>query len=105
MSSTNNMSYQLLVEDDTAVLSISGALEQWTVAAMLQHCRALPSHVMTLRIDLRALGIMTAEATSAVRQALCAWRESRAGCFQLSTSHLVATCRKLNARADVLGAT
>jgi hypothetical protein len=91
----SSLNYQLLVENDTAVLSIGGALENWTVAAMLHHCRALPSHVMTLRIDLRALGTMTAEATSAVRQALCAWRERSAGCFLLSSSYLVATCWKL----------
>jgi ABC-type transporter Mla MlaB component len=101
----SSLNYQLLVENDTAVLSICGALEQWTVAAMLHHCRALPAHVMTLRIDLRALGIMTAEAMSAVRQLLSAWRESSAGCFQLSTSYLVATCRKLNTRADLLRTT
>jgi hypothetical protein len=96
----SSMSYQILVENDTAVVSVSGALEQWSVAAMLAACKALPSHIMTLRIDLRALGTMTAEAMIAVRQALSAWRGSRAGCFQLSTSYLVATCRRIVKPAD-----
>lgn len=87
---SDRMHFQLALAGDTATLYVSGSLDQYTVSTLLDVCGGLPSRVRTLHVDLRALGTMTAEATTAVRYLLRHWREIRHGEFRLSTSHLVA---------------
>jgi hypothetical protein len=85
------MHYQLELSGETATLYIAGVLLHESIQTLLNVCAALPSHVRTLRLDLRALGAMSADATSAVRLILRQWRDSRRGELRLSTAHLVAT--------------
>jgi hypothetical protein len=83
---------QLQLDGDSATLCVHGVLDHASDRSMLDLCAALPLHVRTLRVDLRALGAMSGEATSAVRSLLAHWRSTRGGEFRLITSHLLATC-------------
>ena len=93
-----SMTYELVVQADLAELRISGRLSPGGIAAMLEHCRALPPRVRTLRVDLQQLGTMSADTTDLVRRVLEAWRAQRDGQFELRTQYLVATCRRLDDR-------
>ena len=86
------MQWQLERFGDTATLYVSGALDRDGLTTLLSVCAALPPYVRTLRLDLQALGTMSAEALSVVRSLLHHWRDTRHGEFRLSTSYLVATC-------------
>jgi anti-anti-sigma regulatory factor len=88
----DRMHHQLELVGDSATVYVQGCLDAESVETLLEACGALPAHVRTLRIDLRALGVMSGEATSAVRRLLEQWRSTRDGEFRLSTSHLIATC-------------
>ena len=84
---------QLTLDGDSATLYVHGTLaDARDDYSMVDVCAALPLHVRTLRVDLRALGAMSGEATSAVRTLLAYWRTTRVGEFRLITSHLLATC-------------
>ena len=83
---------QLKLDADSATLCIEGPLDHTSDSSLIDVCAALPLHVRTLRLDLRALGAMSGEATSAVRSLLAHWRATRGGEFRLITSHLLATC-------------
>ena len=91
------LAYQLDVANDTATLTIATALAPPEVSVLLGRCRELAAHIATLHIDLRSLGAMRASDVDVVRAALNAWRLARGGSFQLTTSHLVATCRQIAA--------
>lgn len=90
---SKQMQHQLEMVNETATLYVSGALGAGDVGTLIQTCRAMPSRVRTLRLDLHGLGQLSAEATDAVRALLTHWRENRHGEFRLSTSHLLATLR------------
>jgi hypothetical protein len=93
----DRMHHQLEVSGETATLYVAGMLGDHSVSTLLEVCRALPARVRTLRLDLRAVGTMSAEATGAVRLLLRHWREERHGEFRLSTSFLLATCSEVEA--------
>ena len=87
----DRMHYQLELAGEGATLYIAGHLADSHVSTLSAVCAELPEHVRTLRLDLRAVGSMTAEATRAVRALLQNWRLRRKGSYHLSTSYLVAT--------------
>jgi ABC-type transporter Mla MlaB component len=91
------MHYQLELAGGSATLYVAGGLDHQSVATLLEVCHRLPAHVRTLRLDLQALGTMTADATSAVRVLVRQWRDDRRGEFRLSTSYLFATCSEVEA--------
>ena len=88
----DGMRYQVELAGELATLSVSGDLGDEGGLTLLGVCDALPAHVRTLRLDLRAMGAMSATATDAVRLLIGQWRATRQGEFRLSTSHLLATC-------------
>jgi hypothetical protein len=94
---SDQMHYQLEISGETATMYVGGELGNRSVSTLLDVCRALPARVRTLRLDLRAVGAMSADATNAVRLLLRDWREVRHGEFRLSTSFLVATCSEVEA--------
>lgn len=85
------MQHHLEVEGETATISVAGKLRDGDGLALFEACARLPASVRTLRLDLRAIGSMSAEATGAVRSLLRQWREHRQADFRLSTTHLFAT--------------
>jgi hypothetical protein len=97
---SDQMHYQLEISGETATMYVGGELGNRSVSALLDVCRALPARVRTLRLDLRAVGAMSADATNAVRLLLRDWREVRHGEFRLSTSFLVATCSEVDVCAQ-----
>jgi hypothetical protein len=94
---SDQMHYQLEISGETATLYVAGELGNRSVSTLLDVCRGLPARIRTLRLDLRAVGAMSADATNAVRLLLRDWREVRHGEFRLSTSFLVATCSEMEA--------
>src|SRR5690348_1333498 len=90
---THDMHYQIEQTREAATVYIAGGLAQRDVPALLALCDSLPATVRTLRLDLRALGCVSAQATAAVRQMLRHWDSTRHGEFRLTTSHLLATYR------------
>jgi hypothetical protein len=94
---SDQMHYQLEISGDTATMYVGGELGNRSVSTLLDVCRSLPARIRTLRLDLRAVGAMSADATNAVRLLLRDWREIRHGEFRLSTSFLVATCSEVEA--------
>jgi hypothetical protein len=88
----HGMPFQLELAGESATLYVHDPLDAGSSSAMLAACAALPRNVRTLRLDLRAMRVMTAEATNAVRQLLAQWRDAGRGEFRLSTSHLMAVC-------------
>jgi hypothetical protein len=99
----DRMHYQLELAGGTATLYVAGRLDSQSISTLLEVCRLLPAHVRTLRLDLNAIGTMSAEATGAVRLLLRHWRESRHGEFRLSTSYLLATCSEIRRRLTAAG--
>ena len=87
----DRMHYQLELSGETATLYVARTLRLHVVTSLSELFRSLPAHVRTLRLDLRALGAMTAETTGAIRLLFRNWRDSRHGEYRLSTSYLVAT--------------
>ena len=87
------MQYQLELTGETATLYVTGSLGYEHVDTLIHACASTPAR--TLRVDLHGLGILSADATGAVRQLLHFWRDSRRGEFRLTTSHLVATLREV----------
>lgn len=83
--------FQLKLDGDAATLCVRGLFDHAGDTTMFDLCAALPLHVHTLRVDLRALGAMSGEATGAVRSLLAHWRTTRGGEFRLITPHLLAT--------------
>jgi|SRR5690348_12594434 len=93
---TRDMHYQLEQTSESATIYIAGGLAQRDASALLALCDSLPTTVRTLRLDLRAVGCLSAEATTVIRRLLRHWGASR-GEFRLSTSHLMATYRPAEA--------
>lgn len=93
----NPMPFQLELAGESATLYLHGSLNHGSRTAMLEACAALPPSVRTLRLDLRAIRVMTAEVTGVVRQVLAQWRDGGRGEFRLSTSHLMAVCTRVPA--------
>jgi len=89
---SHRVQFQLELAGESATVYVHDGLECDGSTTLLDLCASLPIHVRTLRLDLRATGTMTAEATRVVRLLLKHWRETRKGEFRLSTSHLLATC-------------
>lgn len=87
-----HMHYDIELAGTTATLYIAGRLGTEDVVRITQACRALPAHFRTLRVDLRALGTVTADALGAVRALLHDWRDRRHGEYRLRSGYLVVTC-------------
>lgn len=83
--------FQIELSGTTATLYVLGAVDAAAVSHLVDVCRELPLKVRTLRLDMSALGSMSAEALELPRRLLLFWRTSRIGEFRLSTSFLVAT--------------
>lgn len=92
----SHMPFQLELAGESATLYLHGRLDDGSHSAMMTACAALPLSVRTLRLDLRAIRVMTAEVTSVVRLLLTQWRDSGRGEFRLSTSHLMAVCTRVS---------
>jgi hypothetical protein len=90
---TNVMRFQLEQTSESATLYLAGRLTLADGPALLAACDSLPTTVSTLRLDLRALGYLSAEAIDVIRRLLRHWSAERRGEFRLSTSHLMATYR------------
>jgi hypothetical protein len=88
--------FHLELAGESATLYVHGRLDQQSSTTMVNVCSALPQSVRTLRLDLRAVGVMTAEATNMVRLLVGQWRDARRGQFRLSTSHLMAVCETIS---------
>lgn len=88
---THHMRYQFELTSESATLYLAGGIARHDAPALMALCDALPRTVRTLRLDLRAIGAVSAEALEVVRRLLRHWGASRRGEFRLSTSHLVAT--------------
>lgn len=88
---SKRMHHQLEMVGETATLYVSGTLGTDDIDTLITACRAMPSQVRTLRLDLHGLGQLSAEATGVVRSILRHWRENRHGEFRLCTSHMLAT--------------
>lgn len=93
----NRVPFNLELAGESATLYVHGRLDQQGCATLVDVCASLPLTVRTLRLDLRAVGAMTAEVTSTVRLVLQQWRAERQGEFRLATAHLTAVCRTLPA--------
>jgi hypothetical protein len=91
----DRMHCQLEIAGSTATVYVAGVLDRDSAQGLIAACGTIPLSVRTLRLDLRALGAMTAEATNAVRIVFRRWCHSRCGDFQLNAAHLVAVCRDL----------
>ena len=87
------MHYQLEQTNESATLYLAGGLARADAPALLALCSALPTTVRILRLDLRAIGSLSAEAIEVIRRLLRDWGSNRRGEFRLSTSHLMATYR------------
>ena len=95
---TDRMHHQLELVGRTATLYVTGALGYEHVETLIGACSMAPLRARTLRVDLHALGQLSADALGAVRQILHYWRDSRQGEFRLTTSHMVATLRDVPRR-------
>jgi len=95
---TNAMRYQLEQTSESATLYLAGGLTLVDGPALLAVCDSLPTTVGILRLDLRALGYLSAEAIDVIRRLLRHWGAQRRGEFRLSTSHLMATYRPAEPR-------
>lgn len=98
---TSRMHHQIELVGQTATLYVTGELGYEHVETLVGACAMAPARARTLRVDLHALGQLSADAIGAVRQILHYWRDSRHGDFRLTTSHMVATLREVP-RRDVL---
>ena len=88
---THALHYQLEQTKESATLYLAGGLAHADAPALLALCDALPRTVSVLRLDLRAIGSLSAEAIGVIRRLLRHWGANRRGEFRLSTSHLMAT--------------
>lgn len=92
-----HMHYQIELAGTAATLYIAGRLGAEDVLRITQACRALPAHFRTLRVDMRAMHALTAEALGAVRALLHDWRDRREGEYRLRSGYLVVTCAETGA--------
>jgi hypothetical protein len=96
---TQRMQCQVEMVGETATLYVSGTLGRDNTGTLVLLCTAMPARIRTLRLDLHALGQLSADAVAAVRGLLAHWRENRQGDFKLNTSHLMATLREAGVAA------
>lgn len=87
------MRYQIEQTNECATIYLAGGLTRCDARTLQTVCKALPPTIRTLRLDLRAIGSLSADGMDSIRQVLRYWASSRGGEFRLSTSHLVATYR------------
>jgi ABC-type transporter Mla MlaB component len=92
---TKRMQCQIEMAGEAATLYVSGTLGRENTGTLVAISAGMPARIRTLRIDLRALGQVSADAMAAVRVLLDHWRQSRHAEFRLCTSHLVATICEL----------
>jgi ABC-type transporter Mla MlaB component len=92
---TKRMQCQIEMSGETATLYVSGTLGRENTGTLIAISAGMPARIRTLRIDLRALGQVSADAMAAVRVLIDHWRLSRHAEFRLCTSHLVATLCEL----------
>lgn len=90
---TITLRHALEVSDGSATLYLSGTLSGDDSRTLERVCRGIPARVRTLRLDLRGVTRLEADAMDGVRCVLRYWRESRDGSCRLSfaTQHLLAT--------------
>ncbi len=95
---THAMHYQIEQTSEAATVYVAGDLSQHDAPALLALCSSLPTTVSILRLDLRAVGQLSADTIDVIRRLLRHWSASRGGEFRLSTSHLLATYRPAEPR-------
>lgn len=95
---THAMHYQLEQTSESATLYLAGGLSRDDAPSLLAICDSLPRTVGILRLDLRAMGYLSADAMDVIRGLLRHWAANRGGEFRLSTSHLLATYRPAEPR-------
>lgn len=95
---TQAMHYQIEQTTESATLYVAGSLARHDAPALLALCNALPMTVSILRLDLCAVGYLSADAIDVIRRLLRHWAARRGGGFRLSTSHLMATYRPAESR-------
>lgn len=96
----DRLHHHVEISGDTATLHLAGFIGADCSATLVELCGRLPLTVDTLRVDLRAMGSLTAEALATVRGLLHHWRTTRQGEFRLNTSYLQATCQPVERRAE-----
>ena len=89
----NAMRYQVEQTTECATIYLAGGLTGLDAKTLETLCESFPLTVRTLRLDLRAIGSLSADGMDAIRHVLRSWASSRGGEFRLSTSHLMATYR------------
>lgn len=89
------MQYNLEVDGDTATLYVAGTLSCGDGLTLFDACVGVRASIRTLRLDFRAIGSMSAEATGAVRTFLRHWREHQPTRVRLHTTHLLATLTEM----------
>ncbi|HET9002358.1 MAG TPA: hypothetical protein VFN39_00030 [Gemmatimonadaceae bacterium] len=99
-----HMHYQIELAGTAATLYIAGQLGAEDIPRITHACRALPAHFRTLRVDMRAMHALTAEALGAVRALLHDWRDRREGEYRLRSGYLVVTCAETGAMTPDLSA-
>ena len=92
-----HMHYQIELAGTAATLYIAGQLGAGDIPRITDACRALPAHFRTLRVDMRAMQAITAEALGAIRALLHDWRDRRQGEYRLRSGYLVVTCAEAGA--------
>ena len=70
---TPAMHYQLEQTNESATLYLAGGLAQADAPALLALCDSLPKSVTVLRLDLRAIGYLSADAIDVIRRLLRRW--------------------------------
>ena len=99
-----HMHYQIELAGTAATLYIAGQLGAEDVVRITHACRALPAHFRTLRVDMRALRALSADALGAVRTLLHDWRDRRKGEYRLRSGYLVVTCAEARELAPPVAA-
>ena len=99
----NRMHHHVETSGDTATLHLAGFIEADSAPALIDVCGRLPASICTLRVDLSAIGSLSADALGAVRGLLHHWRTTRQGEFRLTTSYLQATCQPVERRLERSG--
>lgn len=94
---TQRMQCQVEMVGETATLYVRGVLGRENTGTLVAISAGMPARIRTLRVDLHALGQLSADAMAAVRVLLVHWRQTRCGEFRLSTSHLMATLHEVAA--------
>lgn len=86
--------YQIELAGDSATLYVFEQLTDADIPPVVALCHEQPIDIRTLRVDMRAVGVLTAAGMTVVRAILSAWRARAGGAYDLRSSYLVATCQQ-----------